>query len=244
MFSSTFAAVILASFLACGVTTIGIYIISKYEQWGREHSAYFMSFAAGVLISVSFMHIIPKSFQMNSAAPVFLLVGFLAIHLSNRLLTLYVCHEYECTDYAVGIIPMLGIGFHSFIDGVIYSVTFNVSIFTGMLAAIGMVLHEFPEGIVTFVLLERGGFNRRRSAMYAFLAAAISTPLGTLVSYPFINNIKQSTLGILLAISAGALVYVGASHLLPAVEKENKRYSILALAAGVLVAVIIMLSKG
>ncbi|MBE9508083.1 MAG: ZIP family metal transporter, partial [Chloroflexi bacterium] len=146
--------------------------------------------------------------------------------------------------YAVGIIPMLGIGFHSFIDGVIYSVTFNVSILTGVLAAIGMVLHEFPEGIVTFVLLEQGGFSRRKSAVYAFLAAAISTPLGTLVSYPFINNIEQSTLGILLAISAGALVYVGASHLLPAVERENKKYSILAMAAGVLVAVFIVMSKG
>jgi len=144
----------------------------------------------------------------------------------------------------VGIIPMLGIGLHSFIDGLIYSVTFNVSIFTGVLAATGMILHEFPEGIVTFVLLERGGFSRRKSALYAFLAAALSTPLGTLVSYPFISNIKQSTLGILLAISAGALVYVGASHLLPAVEKENKKYSFFALAAGVLVAVIIILSKG
>jgi zinc and cadmium transporter len=244
VFTSTFAAVILASFLACGVTTIGIYVISKYEQWGREHSAYFMSFAAGVLISVSFMHIIPKSFEMNSTASVFLLAGFLAIYLSNRFLNLYICHEYECAEYAMGVIPMLGIGFHSFIDGVIYSVTFNVSIFTGVLAAIGMILHEFPEGIVTFVLLERGGFSRRKSAVYAFLAAAISTPLGTLASYPFINNIKQSTLGILLAISAGALVYVGASHLLPAVEKENQRYSILALAAGVLVAAIIVMSKG
>jgi zinc and cadmium transporter len=243
MFNNSFVAVVLASFLACGVTTIGIYVISKYEQWGREHSAYFMSFAAGVLISVSFMHIIPKSFEMNNAAPVFLLVGFLAIYLSNRFLNLYICHEYECADYAVGIIPMLGIGFHSFIDGVIYSVAFNVSIFTGVLATIGMVLHEFPEGIVTFVLLERGGFNRRKSARYAFLAAAISTPLGTLVSYPFINNIKPSSLGVLLAISAGALVYVGASHLLPAVEKENKSYSVLALAAGVLVAVVIILSK-
>jgi len=239
-----FAAVILTSSLACGVTTIGIYVISKYERWGREHSAYFMSFAAGVLISVSFVHIIPKSFEMNSTAPVFLLVGFLVIYLSNRLLNLYICHEYECMDYAVGIIPMLGIGFHSFIDGVIYSVAFNVSILTGVLAAIGMVLHEFPEGIVTFVLLERGGFSRRKSAVYAFLAAAISTPLGTLVSYPFINNIEQSTLGILLAISAGALVYVGASHLLPAVERENKKYSILAMAAGVLVAVFIVMSKG
>jgi zinc and cadmium transporter len=239
-----FGAVMLASCLACVVTTIGIYVISKYEQWGREYSAYFMSFAAGVLVSVSFVHIIPKSFQMNGAAPVFLLAGFLAFYLSNRFLNLYLCHEYECADYAVGIIPMLGIGFHSFIDGVIYAVTFNVSIFTGVLAAIGMILHEFPEGIVTFVLLGRGGFSRRKSAIYAFLAAAISTPLGTLVSYPFINNIKRSTLGILLAISAGALVYVGASHLLPAVEKEGKRYSVLALIAGMLVALLITMTKG
>jgi zinc and cadmium transporter len=70
-----------------------------------------------------------------------------------------------------------------FINGVIYTVTFNASIFTGVLAAIGMILHEFPEG-------------------------------------------------------------VGASHLLPEVERENKRYGIPALAAGVLVAVGIVLSGG
>lgn len=244
MVINRFGAVILASLLACGVTTVGICVISRSEKWGREYSAYFMSFAAGVLISVSFIHIIPKSFQMNSAAPASLLAGFLAIYFSNCLLNLYVCQEYERANYAVGIIPVLGIGFHSFVDGVIYSVTFNVSIFTGVLAAGGMILHEFPEGVVTFLLLERGGFSRRKSAIYAFLAAALSTPLGTLLSYPFINNIKRSTLGVLLAISAGALVYVGASHLLPAVEKENKRYSVLALAAGVLVAVIIVTSKG
>jgi zinc and cadmium transporter len=243
VFASTFAAVLSASFLACLVTTVGIYVISRYEQWGREHSAYFMSFAAGVLISVSFMHIIPRSFQMNGAAPTFLLAGFLAIYLTNRLLNLYLCHEVERTNYVVGIVPLIGIGLHSFVDGIIYSVTFNVSIYTGVLAAIGMVLHEFPEGIVTFVLLGRGGFSRRKSVAYAFLAAAISTPLGTLVSYPFISSIERSTLGVLLALSAGALVYVGATHLLPAVESENKRHTLLALAAGVLVAVFIVMSK-
>jgi zinc transporter ZupT len=244
MFANGFAAVILASTVACAITTIGIYVISKYERWGKEHSAYFMSFAAGVLISVSFMHIIPKSFQMNTATPAFLLAGFLGIYLTNRLVKMYVCHESECTDYAVGIIPMLGIGFHSFIDGIIYSVTFNVGIFTGVLTAVGMILHEFPEGIVTFVLLERGGFSRKKAIGYAFLAAAISTPLGTLISYPFVNTIGQSSLGVLLALSAGALVYVGASHLLPAVESENQKYSIFALAAGVLVAIVILISKG
>ena len=244
MLTSTSGAVILASFLACLVTTIGIYVISKHEQWGTEHSAYFMSFAAGVLITVSFTHIIPRSFQMHEAAPLFLLAGFLSIYPINRFVNLYVCHEHSCSaEYAMGIIPMLGIGLHSFVDGVIYSVTFNVNIFTGVLAAVGMVLHEFPEGIVTFVLLQRAGFSRKKSALYAFLAAALSTPLGTLISYPFIEVISRPLLGLLLAASAGVLVYVGASHLLPAVEKENRRYTILTLTVGVLVALVILMSK-
>lgn len=244
MFSSTFWTVVLTSSLACVITTLGIKVISRYEKWGIDNAVYFMSFAAGVLIAVSFIHIIPRSFTMNATAPIYLLAGFLALYLFNRFLNAYVCHEYECPDLSLGIIPMLGVGLHSFLDGMIYSVTFNVSIFTGMLAAIGMVLHEFPEGIVTFLLLERGGFDKRKSARYAFLAAAISTPLGTLVSFPFIAKIERPTLGALLAFSAGALVYVGASHLLPAVERENKKYSLLSMAAGILVAIVIVLSKG
>ncbi|MBN1303646.1 MAG: ZIP family metal transporter [Anaerolineales bacterium] len=244
MFTSTFGSVLLASSLACLVTSIGIYTIGKHEKWGNKNVVYFMSFAAGVLISVSFMHIIPKSFDMNDASPIYLLVGYMGLYLFNRFLTAFVCNERECTNFALGVIPMLGIGLHSFIDGIIYSVTFKVSIFTGALAAIGMVLHEFPEGIVTFLLLERAGFSHKRSALYAFLSAAISTPLGALVSFPLINKIDRSTLGILLAVSAGALVYVGASHLLPAVEKENKKYTLISLAAGILIAVLIVLSKG
>jgi zinc transporter ZupT len=230
--------------LACLVTTIGIYIIAKYERWGSQNAVYFMSFAAGVLISVSFIHVIPKSFSMNQAAPIYLLVGYMGLYLFNRFVRAFVCHERNCADLSIGITPMLGIGMHSFIDGIIYSITFNVSIFTGALAAIGMVLHEFPEGIVTFLLLKRAGYSQRKSALYAFLAAAISTPLGTLVSFPFINQIDQATLGALLAVSAGALVYVGASHLLPVVEKENRKYTLFSLGAGILIAVFIVLSKG
>ena len=162
----------------------------------------------------------------------------------NRFINTMVCQDRENSDLSLGIIPMVGIGMHSFVDGVIYSVTFNVSIFTGVVAAIGMVLHEFPEGVVTFLLLKRAGFSRKRSAIYAFLAAAISTPLGTIISFPFISKIDRSILGILLAISAGALVYVGASHLLPAVEKEQGKYTLVSLAAGILIAVLIVVSEG
>lgn len=242
--NGTFWVVMLASFMACGVTTLGIYVISKFEAWGRRNTVYFMSFAAGVLVSVSFIHMVPESFAMHPAAPIFFLIGFLGLHMLNRFLRLYICNDYASEAYALGVIPMVGIGFHSFIDGIIYSVTFNVSLFTGALAAVGMILHEFPEGIVTFLLLEWSGFSRRKATLYAFLAAAISTPLGTLISYPFVAEVERSTLGILLASSAGALVYVGASHLLPEVEKANRRYSLIAMLVGVLVAAIIVTSKG
>ena len=231
-----------ASLLAAIVTTVGIHVIRHFEVWGRRNSAYFACFAAGVLISVSFLHIIPKSFGMNQQAPLYLLAGYLSMHLFNRFITAYVCDKNP--ELAIGLVPLLGIGFHSFLDGVVYSITFSVSIFTGFLATMGMVLHEFPEGIITYLLLIRGGASPKQSLWLAFLAAAVSTPLGTLLSYPMISQIDQILLGALLSISAGALTYVGATHLLPHAERESAKYSFVALAGGILVAVGIIVSKG
>ncbi len=232
-----------ASSLAAIVTALGIYSIRRFERWGRKNNIYFICFAAGVLISVSFLHIIPKAFSMNADAPFYLFAGYISLHLFNRFINAFVCDRSSDEQYGIGLVPMLGIGFHSFIDGIIYSITFTVSIFTGILAATGMVLHEFPEGIITYLLLIRAGFNVRTSLLLAFLAAALTTPLGMLISYPYISKIDESLLGALLAFSAGALVYVGATHLLPQAETEHKKYSLLALGGGILVALAIVFSK-
>lgn len=88
----------------------------------------------------------------------------------------------EKVDYGIGIVPMVGMGLHSQVDGVIYSVTFTVSVFTGVLAASGMVLHEFPEGIITYVLLVKGGLSERRSFLLALLAAGATTPIGIMTA--------------------------------------------------------------
>lgn len=241
---NTFWTALGTSLLAALVTSLGIYTIRRFAGWGQRNTTYFMCFAAGVLIAASFLHIIPKSFAMNPQAPIWLLVGFLGLHLFNRFLTAFVCErDPDRRDYAIGVVPMLGIGFHSFIDGFIYSIAFTVSILTGYLATMGMVLHEFPEGIITYLLLVRGGFSEPKAMVLSFFAAAATTPVGMLVSYPLIAEIERPTLGALLALSAGALVYVGATHLLPRAEQEHRRFSLVALAGGVLVAVIIVMSK-
>ncbi len=233
------------SVAAAIVTAIGIYVIRRFETWGRNNTSYFMCFAAGVLISASFLHLIPKAFAMTPHAPVFLLAGYLGLYLFNRFLTAFVCEkDPDKSELGIGLTPALGIGFHSFIDGFIYSIAFSVSAFTGFLATAGMVLHEFPEGIITYLLLIKGGFSERAALRLALAVAAFSTPLGTLVSYPLISRIETQTLGALLSVSAGALIYVGATHLLPRAEQEPKKYSLVALAGGVLVAVLIVLVKG
>ena len=66
---NTFWTALGASSLAAIVTTIGIYVIRRFERWGRKNSIYFICFAAGVLISVSFLHIIPKGFFNESECP-------------------------------------------------------------------------------------------------------------------------------------------------------------------------------
>lgn len=47
-----------------------------------------------------------------------------------------------------------------------------------------------------------------------------------------------------LAISAGVLIYAGAVHLLPSIEKENRRFTVLTLGAGVVTAFVMILLKG
>ncbi len=241
---NSFWSALVTSSAAAAVTIVGILTIRRFNEWGRRNTAYFICFAAGVLISASFLHMIPKALSMNSHAPLYILGGFFGLHLLNRLLTAFVCDK-DCngTDYTLGVVPTLGIGFHSLIDGFVYSTAFTVSVFTGFIATAGMVLHEFPEGMITYLLLLRSGFSQRVSVLLAVVAAGLTTPVGMLVSYPFISKISDSSLGALLALSAGALVYVGATHLLPRAVQERRRFSLMALLGGVVVAAVIVLSK-
>jgi zinc transporter ZupT len=233
----------LASSLAAAFTTLGILVIRRYRVWAKHNSIYFICFAAGVLISVSLLHIAPRAFAIAPYAPAYLLAGYLTLHFSNHFITAGVCDLEKRADFAIGIVALLGIGFHSFIDGAIYSITFRDSFFTGLVSAIGMVLHEFPEGVVTYVLLLRAGFSERHAVILAFIAAALTTPLGMVVSFPFISLLESPILGALLGASAGVLIYVGTTHLLPQSEREPRRFTSAALLLGVATAVGIIVLK-
>ena len=223
-FLTPFIISIIAAIVAsCGVVS-AIYFQKKFNL------SFFVAFAAGMLISVSFTQIAPESFEISHNAPFFLLAGYVAMFLIGQGVDLYVCNKPY--NYSIGIVSIIGIGFHSFIDGVVYSITFSHSTSLGLFAATGLIIHEFAEGMVTTVLLLKSGFDKKTALILALLSSAITTPVGVIVSYPFIQDIGENTLGLLLSVSAGALIYISATHLLPHTHKE--KHSIIGFIMGVL----------
>lgn len=231
--SGAFAAALGFSLAAAAVNLAGLYVIRRFEAWGRAKSVLFAAFAAGVVVTAALVHLIPRALAMAPGpAPFFLLGGYLVMYLLGRLLAgaEHASHEER---RVIAILPLIGIAVHSFVDGIVYSVAFTVDTFTGILAVAGLTLHEFPEGIFVFILLLRGGFRASRAFWLAALAAALTTPLGMLASWPFISDLEGAPLGSVLAATAGGLIYVGASHLVPHVEHETGRGSGRAFAAGI-----------
>jgi zinc transporter ZupT len=236
---STFTWVAIFALSAMVVNSIGIWVIYKNKEWADKNKEYFMCFAAGVLISSPLIMAFPQAAVKNPNAGLAALAGFIFMFFSNKLIK----HKTKQTELAFGITAIEGIGIHSFVDGIIYCVTFSVSTFTGLLAGIGLVVHEFAEGVITFSVLVKGGLSDNKAIFYAFLVAALTTPIGAFVAYPFVSNLNSSILGLALGFVVGVLIYISASHLLPEAREHEKEHSNLAFLSGVALALFIMFSK-
>lgn len=237
--SNTFIWIAMFAIGAAIVNSLGIFVIFKYRKRAEKAKTYFMCFAAGVLVSTPLMLALPNAVQKNFYAGFAALGGFLFMFFSNRLIQ----HRTKEKTLAFGITAAEGIGVHSFVDGVVYVVTFSVSILTGVLAGIGLVVHEFAEGVITYLVLVKGGVKEKKAMLYAFVIAALTTPIGAFIAYPFVRRLGETHLGLMLGFVAGVLLYVSASHLLPEAREHEKEHSNLAFLAGVSLAVFIVLSK-
>jgi len=137
---------------------------------------------------------------------------------------------------------VIAIAIHSFLDGIIYSVTFAASFEAGVFASLSLILHEFPEGVIAFTILRRFGFSNKQAFVYAFLAAAATTPAGVIASGPFVYSLGTEMVGNFFAISAGLLLFVATGPLMSPLKSQPPLRSLAALSAGVAIALVISFS--
>ena len=224
--------------IAAFVTTIGLIAVAMRGDWSARFSAVIGLAAAGMLVTLTMLHIAPEAFAASPRAPYFMLAGFLGGLILNYTLSTFF-PEGAGGGRIAAITPVLAIAIHSLIDGVIYSVTFAASFSAGVYAAVSLILHEFPEGVIAFAILRRHNFTNRQSFLFAFLAASATTPLGVILSSPFMYFLGPEAIGALFAASAGLLLYVATGPLMAPLKEEPPVRSLVALSLGVLTALII-----
>ena len=223
--------------IAALVTTLGLLAVALRSDWSLRHADLFGVVAAGMLTAIAFLHIVPEAFALSSAAPVWLATGFFGGEAVHYTIKAVVAEREGSALPSEAITPIVAIAIHSFIDGVIYAVTFAASFSSGVFTAVGLILHEFPEGVLAFAILRRHGVSNRWSFIWAFLAAAATTPLGVLISGPVMFGLGETVLGMLFALSAGLLLFVATGPLMAPLKDMQPSRGLAALSIGVVIAI-------
>jgi zinc and cadmium transporter len=203
---------------------IGGVIFLFKEDWARELCGYAIPFAAGVLLSVSLLHLIPEAHhEMGEGAFLVVLISFLASFLFEQFFAHLHHHEDRKHTMLKSAVPLVIFGdtMHNFIDGVAIAAAYLANPLFGVVVAFATFLHETPHEIGDFGILMKAGWSRKKTFMANFFSATATFP-GVYFVYFFAQGANEK-IGALLAISAGIFLYLGASDFLPEVEENEQR---------------------
>lgn len=227
---------LIAATVAAAMSTIGLLSMAFLGDWGRRNSPYFSAFAVGFLLVAVLFHLVPEALSFSRNAWRWIIVGFAAMGLIGIALRVWTKRSETDANLAFGYASILALGSHSLLDGVIYETTFHDEFFTGGLATFGLLLHEFPEGVIAFFLLREAGMPRYAAGFWAFVAASLTTIIGAIVTTFFLENAMELPFPTLLGLTAGGLFYITIFHLGPHARFTPKGRGYFAASIGVVIA--------
>jgi len=197
-----------------------------------------LGFSAGVMIYVSFVEILQKAqdslalvYGERTAAWYAVLAffgGILIIALIDKLIPSYENpHEVRRVEEVfkqgkkdpklvrMGMFTALAIAIHNFPEGI---ATFMAGLSDPTIAipiAVAIAIHNIPEGIAVSVPISYGTGNRRKGFYLSFLSG-LAEPIGALLAYFILMPFFSDTLfGIVFAGVAGIMVFISIDELLP-----------------------------
>jgi zinc transporter ZupT len=217
----------------------GLVLVRRH--WEKRYLRYFVALGAGFMLSVAFLEMVPESLRFSPRwSPVLVLAGYCAIHLLEHTITPHFhfgeeTHAGEFMSAKTGYSVLSGLAVHALFDGVAIGSGFVLSTWLGWLIFLAILLHKMPEGFtVASVMLASG--RSRRAALISTAILAASTILGVLVI-----SLLPSWVEVGLPLSAGVAIYVGATDLVPEVNREPGIRMALVFFAGVLIFLVLRL---
>lgn len=221
--------VLLLGLIAAVAEVAGGSLVALKKKWPNKVQEYFLGLSAGFILALAFLELIPESIiHLGAKATLFMLLGYAAIHFFEHTLVEHLhfgeeTHDDVMVSKVASTSALLGLMVHAFFDGFAIAAVYSFDATLGFLVFIAVLLHKFPEGftIATIMLAAQQG---RRKAVLASVAIGGATLLGV-VSVLLLVQVSEEIIGMAFAFSAGAALYVGASDLVPELNKSKNRLS-------------------
>lgn len=200
----------------------GILLLAR-QQWAKVLSVHAIPFAAGVLLSVSLLDLLPEAIEQASPALVLttVLLVMVGAFFFEQLFVHFHHHE-EHRRTLVSSVPLIVLGdtIHNFVDGIAIVAAYLVEPSLGLLVALATFFHETPHELGDFGLMLAAGWKRAK-VIWANIISALATYLGAALVLLFSAAFEQN-LALVLAVAGGLFLYIGASDLLPEVHEDHR----------------------
>lgn len=119
----------------------------------------------------------------------------------------------------MGVLTALAIGIHNFPEGLATFVSALQDPALGLSVAVAIAIHNIPEGIAVSVAIFYGSGDRRKAFLYS-LFSGLAEPVGALVGWGLLRPfMSPAVFGVLFAAVGGIMVFISLDQLLPAAEK-------------------------
>ncbi|MFW9938579.1 MAG: ZIP family metal transporter, partial [Candidatus Thorarchaeota archaeon] len=129
-----------------------------------------------------------------------------------------------------------GVFIHNFPEGMATFIGTITEIQLGVLLTVAIALHNIPEGIAVAVPIYACTFNKKKAFKWSFISG-MSEPLGAIITWLILFPfINDLVLGALLGAVGGIMVYISLDELLPVARSLAKEhYSILGIMTGMFI---------
>jgi zinc and cadmium transporter len=218
---TTFEWILLSGFLMSVIALVGSVTLLLKPATLDLIVTPLVAFAAGSLLGGAFFHMLPAAAsESNDLGWVFLwtMAGFTVFFALEQFLHWHHCHRAsaDCKKPLTYLI-LLGDGLHNFLGGLGVASVFLIDARLGITTWLAAAAHEVPQELGDFGVLIHGGWSRG-SALLFNLLSGLAFLLGGLVTYFVSTAIDVS---FLVPLAAGNFIYIGASDLVPEVNKHR-----------------------
>ncbi len=221
-----------------GLSTVlgAIIILFTKTRDSNKILTFSLGFSGGIMLTISFTDLFPTAEAAISKyhgsilgvlwTLFFLLIGALISYLIDIFIP---TEEKELLKnsnnnfdlFRLGLVSTIALTIHNFPEGIATFVSGYEDISLGVTVAFAISLHNIPEGIAISIPIFYATKSRYEAIKYSFLSG-LTEPLGAFIAFLFLKPyINELILGIIFAVVSGIMIYISLTELIPSSRKYN-----------------------